>query len=226
MNRTSTNRTTALYYRSTDNIDFNPLTRTEEIALVEAFYAGSLEARDKLIMCHLKLAARIAISMAPQLPTRTVSEIISAANVGLVQALEVRRYDPARGARFSTYARHYIRGAILADMRKQNHVVPGRVDMPEDDLCRLADTIPATEPDPSEVAGDSQLMELAEQMMEKVLTPLERSLVKKYFFGGESLASQARARGASSQATQAAFNRALVKLKRAMWEAKAKGCAL
>ena len=66
------------------------------------------EAAHKLVTSHLRLAAKIAMGYRGYgLPT---AEVISEANVGLMQA--VKRFDPEKGFRLSTYAMWWIRASI------------------------------------------------------------------------------------------------------------------
>ena len=69
---------------------------------------GDTDAAEKLITSHLRLVARIAMGYRGYgLP---VSEIISEGNVGLMQA--VKRFEPEKGFRLSTYAMWWIRASI------------------------------------------------------------------------------------------------------------------
>ncbi len=66
------------------------------------------EAAHTLVTSHLRLAAKIAMGYRGYgLPQ---AEVISEANVGLMQA--VKRFDPERGFRLATYAMWWIRAAI------------------------------------------------------------------------------------------------------------------
>jgi RNA polymerase sigma-32 factor len=66
------------------------------------------EAAHQLVTSHLRLAAKIAMGYRGYgLPQ---AEVISEANVGLMQA--VKRFDPERGFRLSTYAMWWIRASI------------------------------------------------------------------------------------------------------------------
>lgn len=66
------------------------------------------ESAHKLVTSHLRLAAKIAMGYRGYgLPQ---AEVISEANVGLMQA--VKRFDPERGFRLATYAMWWIRAAI------------------------------------------------------------------------------------------------------------------
>ena len=66
------------------------------------------EAAHRLVTSHLRLAAKIAMGYRGYgLPQ---AEVISEANVGLMQA--VKRFDPERGFRLATYAMWWIRASI------------------------------------------------------------------------------------------------------------------
>jgi len=66
------------------------------------------EAAHKMVTSHLRLAAKMAMGYRGYgLPT---AEVISEANVGLMQA--VKRFDPEKGFRLSTYAMWWIRASI------------------------------------------------------------------------------------------------------------------
>jgi RNA polymerase sigma-32 factor len=66
------------------------------------------QAAHRLVTSHLRLAAKIAMGYRGYgLPQ---AEVISEANVGLMQA--VKRFDPERGFRLATYAMWWIRASI------------------------------------------------------------------------------------------------------------------
>ncbi|MFT4999754.1 MAG: RNA polymerase sigma-32 factor [Paracoccaceae bacterium] len=65
-------------------------------------------AAHQMVTSHLRLAAKIAMGYRGYgLP---IAEVVSEANVGLMQA--VKRFDPGRGFRLSTYAMWWIRASI------------------------------------------------------------------------------------------------------------------
>ena len=65
------------------------------------------EAAQKLITSHLRLVAKMAMGYRGYgLP---ISELVSEGNLGLMQA--VKRFDPERGFRLSTYAMWWIRAS-------------------------------------------------------------------------------------------------------------------
>jgi RNA polymerase sigma-32 factor len=88
---------------------FAMLEREQEYALAKRWREhGDHEAAHQLVTSHLRLAAKVAMNYRGYgLP---VPDIISEANVGLMQA--VNRFEPEKGFRFSTYAVWWIRASI------------------------------------------------------------------------------------------------------------------
>jgi len=88
---------------------FPMLDPNEEYILAKAWREhGDLEAAHKLVTSHLRLVAKIAMGYRGYgLP---LSELIAEGNVGMMQA--VKRFDPERGFRLSTYAMWWVRAAI------------------------------------------------------------------------------------------------------------------
>ena len=69
---------------------------------------GNLKSAHKLVTSHLRLVAKIAMGYRGYgLP---ISEVVSEANVGLMQA--VKRFDPEKGFRLATYAMWWIKANI------------------------------------------------------------------------------------------------------------------
>ena len=81
----------------------------EEFMLAKAWVDHQdSEAAHRLVTSHLRLAAKIAMGYRGYgLPQ---AEVISEANVGLMQA--VKRFDPDKGFRLATYAMWWIRASI------------------------------------------------------------------------------------------------------------------
>ena len=81
----------------------------EEYMLAKRWVEGQdTEAAHQLVTSHLRLAAKIAMGYRGYgLPQ---AEVISEANVGLMQA--VKRFDPEKGFRLATYAMWWIRASI------------------------------------------------------------------------------------------------------------------
>lgn len=88
---------------------FPVLTEDEENKLINDFVNnGNLEAAQKLITSHLRLAAKIALTYRRYgLP---MQDMISEANLGLMQA--VKKFNPDKKVRLATYALWWIKAAI------------------------------------------------------------------------------------------------------------------
>ena len=88
---------------------FPMLEPEEEYMLAKAWADhGDSESAHKMVTSHLRLAAKIAMGYRGYgLPT---AEVVSEANVGLMQA--VKRFDPEKGFRLATYAMWWIRASI------------------------------------------------------------------------------------------------------------------
>ena len=69
---------------------------------------GDIEAAHELTTSHLRLAAKIAISFRHY--GLALSDLISEANIGLMQA--IKKFDPDKGFRLATYAIWWIKAAV------------------------------------------------------------------------------------------------------------------
>ena len=89
---------------------FPVLTEVEERALIRRWYErGERAAFDALIGAHLRLVPKMASRYAGYgVP---VGDLIGEGNLGLLQSAE--RFEPDKGFRFSTYARWWIKAAML-----------------------------------------------------------------------------------------------------------------
>lgn len=84
------------------------LSETEERDLVARWRRGDERAGERVVNAHLRLVARMARDYAGYgIP---LEDLFSQGVLGLLQAL--RRFDPDRGVRFSSYAMMWIRSAI------------------------------------------------------------------------------------------------------------------
>ena len=100
---------TGLAHYLTEIRKFPILTQEEETAFARRWrQQGDREAAYRLVTSHLRLVAKIAMRYRGYgLP---IADIVSEGNVGLMQA--VRRFDPERGIRLSTYAMWWIKATI------------------------------------------------------------------------------------------------------------------
>lgn len=85
------------------------LEKDEEFMLAKRWVEhGDANAAERMVTSHLRLVAKIAMGYRGYgLP---IGEVISEGNVGLMQA--VKKFDPDKGFRLSTYAMWWIRAAI------------------------------------------------------------------------------------------------------------------
>ncbi len=75
-------------------------------------------------MSHVGLVHHVARQLARRLSTEAqLDELVSAGSLGLIQAVD--SFDTKRGLAFSTYAVPRIRGAILDELRRMDHVSRG-----------------------------------------------------------------------------------------------------
>lgn len=96
----------------------DPMTRPDQWL---AYKRGDQGARDLLLAEHLGLVHFVARQVARGLSTEaSLDELVSSGTIGLLGALE--SYDPSREIAFSTFAAPRIRGAILDELRRQDHV--------------------------------------------------------------------------------------------------------
>lgn len=106
-----------IYLREIGQVEL--LSPDEEVALAKRVRAGDAEARDRLIRANLRLVVAIAKEYAKiGLP---LLDLISEGNIGLMTAAE--RFDPAKGAKFSTYAAWWIKQRIRRALRDQGKTI-------------------------------------------------------------------------------------------------------
>jgi RNA polymerase sigma factor for flagellar operon FliA len=87
----------------------------------QAFARGDLAARDQLLHDNLSLVHHVARQLSRALAAPAdFDELVSSGTMGLMSALSA--FEPSRGLAFSTFAVPRIRGAILDELRRQDHV--------------------------------------------------------------------------------------------------------
>ena len=95
------------------------LTPAEEIVLAARIHAGDEEAREHMIKANLRLVVKIAREYEDYgLP---LLDLINEGNIGLMRAVE--RFDPAKGAKLSTYAAWWIKQAIKRALSNQSKAI-------------------------------------------------------------------------------------------------------
>lgn len=97
----------------------HPLTPEEEKRLGRRIKSGDLAARNELVTANLRFG--VAMAKAYQGRGLSLDELISAANIGLIEA--AARYDSRNGARFITYASWWIRRCVFRALRAHDKLV-------------------------------------------------------------------------------------------------------
>ncbi len=101
--------------------------------------AGDLTARDLLLRENLSLVHYVAKQLSRSMSADAdPDEMINIGTFGLMSALE--SFDASRGLAFSTYAVPRIRGAILDELRRQDHV-PRSIRRKTRDIAHARETL-------------------------------------------------------------------------------------
>ena len=96
-------------------------TMDPQLSLWHAMADGDPSAREQLLKEHLGLVHHVARQMSKTLAVKAdFDELVSSGSIGLMSALEA--FEVERGLAFSTFAAPRIRGAILDELRRQDHV--------------------------------------------------------------------------------------------------------
>src|SRR5579885_2400325 len=136
-------------------------------------------------------------------------DLVSAGVVGLIRA--ARKYDPARGVVFGVFARTYVRGAILDEIRSVVHrgaareimIIPNR-DEPFD-----ADTVADAEGQESDVILTARIR----RSMDAALDENERLLLTLYYYEDLTIRQIAKVLRQSVSSVGRGLTRAVGKLK-------------
>ncbi len=106
-----------LYLREIGQVKL--LTAEEEVALAERIKRGDEAAREQMIKANLRLVVKIARDYEGYgLP---LLDLINEGNIGLMKGVE--RFDPAKGAKLSTYAAWWIKQSIKRALANQSKTI-------------------------------------------------------------------------------------------------------
>ena len=145
--------------------------------------AGDMSARDELLKDNLSLVHFVSKQLSRSLSADAdPDEMVNVGTLGLMSALET--FDASRGLAFSTYAVPRIRGAILDELRRQDHV-PRSIRRKTRDIAQARETLMRTlgrAPRESELAAQLGIDVDAlwrwqadmERTVQVSLTPVER----------------------------------------------------
>jgi len=139
-----------------EDIGHIPLvSKEEEVELAGLIAGGSEEARAKLIKSNLRLVVKIAHDFKGLgLP---LLDLISEGNIGLMRAVE--KFDPKKGAKFSSYAAWWIKQAMRRALANQSRTIripvqsAGKINRIKMARSRLAEKL-GREPTDGEIASD------------------------------------------------------------------------
>ncbi len=107
----------SLYLREIGQTEL--LSPQEEIALAKRIRRGDEKAREHMIKANLRLVVKIARDYEEYgLP---LLDLINEGNIGLMKAVE--RFDPAKGAKLSTYASWWIKQAVRRALANQSKTI-------------------------------------------------------------------------------------------------------
>jgi RNA polymerase primary sigma factor len=106
-----------LYLREIGQVKL--LTPEEETVLARRIKRGDQQARERMIKANLRLVVKIAHDYdGLGLP---LLDLINEGNIGLIKGVE--RFDPAKGAKLSTYAAWWIKQAIKRALANQSKTI-------------------------------------------------------------------------------------------------------
>ncbi|CAM5187454.1 RNA polymerase sigma factor OS=Ureibacillus acetophenoni OX=614649 GN=SAMN05877842_101388 PE=3 SV=1 [Ureibacillus acetophenoni] len=119
-------RTKGTYYIGGHDSLPVPLTREEEMTVIEAFMNGDLRARDTLIERNLRLVVYIARRF--DNTGTPIEDLISIGSIGLIKAIET--FNTEKNIKLATYASRCIENEILMHLRKTSRM-KGEVSLDE-----------------------------------------------------------------------------------------------
>jgi RNA polymerase primary sigma factor len=106
-----------LYMREMGKVDL--LTPAQEVQLAARIRRGDAAAREHMIKANLRLVVKIARDYEGLgLP---LLDLINEGNIGLMKAVE--RFDPAKGAKFSTYSSWWIKQSMRRAIANQSKTI-------------------------------------------------------------------------------------------------------
>ncbi|MPN07073.1 RNA polymerase sigma factor SigA [bioreactor metagenome] len=140
------------------------VSKNEEAELAEAIHSDNPEAHEKaratLIKANLRLVVKIAHDFKGLgLP---LLDLISEGNIGLMRAVE--KFDPAKGAKFSSYAAWWIKQSMRRALANQSRIIripvqsAGKINKIKSIRTKLAEKL-GREPTDAEIAKDLDFSE-------------------------------------------------------------------
>lgn len=160
---------------------------------------------DADVESYMPLVYKIANQVQRQVRGQAEREdLVSWGTTGLLEAM--KRFDPEQGAKLSTFAYYRIRGAMLDGIGKtaplsrkcyRNARAAGDKHAIYRDDCQAEEIIdPRKGVSPEELAENQQMQALLHGAIDR-LSDEEQHLVRKHYFGGETLKKAGQALGIS-----------------------------
>ncbi|MCF7854161.1 MAG: RNA polymerase sigma factor RpoD/SigA [Candidatus Pacebacteria bacterium] len=150
------------------------VTRKEEVELAGRISAGDDAARQKLIRSNLRLVVKIAHDFKGLgLP---LVDLISEGNIGLMRAVD--KFDPNKGAKFSSYAAWWIKQSMRRALANQSRTIripvqsAGKINKIKTVRTKLAQSL-GREPTDAEIADELDFSE-------RTVSVLRRSGIKSF----------------------------------------------
>ena len=127
----------------------------EELAMFEKYaQTKDIDIRNEIVLNNLNLVHFIARSYL--IEGIEFDDLIQAGHTGLIEA--VKRFDPKRGFKFSTYAVHWIKNGMLEHISAYARAVrlPAKI---QDDLVRIRKTMREYESEFGEMPSEAEIAE-------------------------------------------------------------------
>jgi RNA polymerase sigma factor for flagellar operon FliA len=176
---------------------------------------GDEERIKRLVEAHLPLVLSELdrIYLAPGIGLDR-DDLLSAGALGLLRA--ARRFEPGRGPTFGLFARPYVRGAMLDEIRRmlRGNPPPPEAVFPEPLNLNDPDTVSATADD----TGDLMLRARVKRLIAEQLDDDERLKLALYFHEDLTLREIAEIVGQSISSVARSISSAVGKLKKALLE--------
>lgn len=99
--------------------DISLITVEEEVALASLIKQGDAKARHKLITSNLRLVVKIAHDFKGL--GISLGDLVAEGNIGLMRAVE--KFDPSKGAKFSSYSAWWIKQAMRKALSTQGRTI-------------------------------------------------------------------------------------------------------
>jgi len=164
-----------------------PLSKKEEEAVLAAWEAGDLEARNTLVEHNLRLVAHIVKKYYAQ--NEEVDDLISIGTVGLIKGVNTYRRD--KGVKLASYVSRCIENEILMNFRSGKKLAEQMslsealdADGEEDGGLSILDVL-AAEDDLTERVGTADLCRRLRECVDTALDGREREIIRlRYGLGG------------------------------------------